>query len=166
MPWKTKAALLQHQGKHMNSATMCPPSLMPDLPGRKCATHSTGRMELDNLIILLQPKRQQMRYQQASIDVPHYKRCCCRGLSAALEVMDLRSGPDGSHPPSSCLKPSAVRKRFLELSVLVHPDKNPAIQAKEVVPNFALSPSLYHPSLSLRPGRYMPIELCHITLIA
>lgn len=55
-------------------------------------------------------------------------------------VMDLtlQTDPQASNDlcdkpmASTSLKPSAVRKRFLELSVLVHPDKNPSLHAKEV----------------------------------
>ena len=55
-----------------------------------------------------------------------------------MNVMDLEAHPgaqegcDAFNGPHECLKPSAVRKRFLELSVLVHPDKNPFPSAKEV----------------------------------
>lgn len=45
---------------------------------------------------------------------------------------DVQQSQDACIAPPACLKPLAVRKRFLELSVLVHPDKNPSPSAKEV----------------------------------
>jgi len=58
-----------------------------------------------------------------------------RVLEASLEVMDLGGGgQEGARPRDNlaALKPGAARKRFLELSVLVHPDKNPSPQSEEV----------------------------------
>jgi hypothetical protein len=52
-----------------------------------------------------------------------------------MEVMNLSGeGREGARPQDdlAALKPGAARKRFLELSVLVHPDKNSSPQAEEV----------------------------------
>lgn len=60
---------------------------------------------------------------------------CCSVLEAALAVMDLDASAasmavDGIK--SAAKAQSGLRKKFLELSMLVHPDKNASPQAKEV----------------------------------